>query len=92
MSYWNHRVMRRTVKTVVNGQDFGDETFDAVYEVYYNDDGSIEGWTQDPTSPLADVPGDNGSSIEDDIARFLVACKRPTLDWETGKEIDNESR
>jgi hypothetical protein len=75
MSYWNHRVMRRTVDG---------ETFDAVYEVFYTDDGVVEGWTDNPVSPMSE-PG----NIREDIERFLRACDKPMLDWETGKEIDN---
>ena len=88
MSYWNHRVMRRTVRIVLGGQNHGTETFDAVYEVYYNDDGSIEGWTQEPSSPMADVPGDDGNNLKQDIERFLLACEKPILDWDSGKEIE----
>ena len=79
MSHWNHRVMRRVY------QD-GD-VVDEVYEVYYNDDGSIEGWTQDPVTPSYYVGVDDGS-IVDSIDRFMAAAARPTLDFVTGQEID----
>jgi len=68
----------------------GDETeiVDEVYEVYYDHAGRITGWTADPVGPSYYVGVDEGTGIVDDIHRFLRACDKPTLDYETGKEID----
>ena len=69
--------MRRTVEG---------ETYDAVYEVYYLDDDVINGWSEDPASPIHyhDIEAGN---LLDEIERFALACEKPVLDWETGKEI-----
>lgn len=80
MGTWNHRVMRR----IVDG-----ETYLSVYEVYYDDKGNVTGWTDEPASPMhcPDVDSE-GYDLRADIQRFMDACDKPTLDWETGKEID----
>lgn len=81
MGHWNHRVMRR----VADG-----ETFYSVYEVYYDDAGKVTGWTDEPASPLHCPEVDSeGSTMRTEIERFLRACDLPTLDWDTGKEIDD---
>ena len=83
MSYWNHRVMRRTYVSPIETN-----VIDEIYEVYYYDDGTINGWTNDPVGPMFYVDEDDGqSSIRDDIQRMMEACDKPTLDYETGKEI-----
>lgn len=84
MAHWNHRVMRREYES-------GDmvEIIDEIYEVYYKDDGTVDGWTQEPVGPSFYVDGaDDHESIKDDIMRFLRACDKPILDYKTGKEID----
>ena len=77
MSHWNYRVMRRTVEG---------ETFDAVYEVYYLNDETINGWSEDPAYPMFHHDSDDGDLL-DDIERFIQACEKPVLDWETGKPL-----
>lgn len=46
MSNWNYRVIRRTLHT--------GETWDAIHEVYYDDEGSIRGWSAEPEPVLSD--------------------------------------
>jgi hypothetical protein len=80
MSHWNHRVMRLT--------DRDGDPYDAIYEVYYNDDGTVSGWTESPASPSFYPSEDDGqNSILDDIRRFERATTLPTLDHDTGLEI-----
>ena len=38
--YWNHRIIEH------NDVEF----YEAIHEVYYNEDGSIQGWTENPVS------------------------------------------
>ena len=84
MSHWNYRVMRRTYLS-----DFGGETLDEIYEVHYDDNGNVTGWTERPGGPCYYVDADDGEgSIRDDIQRMMEACDKPILDYETGKEIE----
>jgi hypothetical protein len=63
------------------------EIIDEIYEVYYDDNGQVNGWTQDPVGPSFYVDVDEGTGIADDVKRFMRACDKPTLDYTTGKEI-----
>jgi hypothetical protein len=46
---WNYRIMKREVST--NEFEFG------IYEVYYNEDGTIKSWTKDSLVPVVDSSG-----------------------------------
>jgi hypothetical protein len=83
MGTWNHRVMRRSY---AHGADV--EVLDEIYEVYYDDDGSVNTWTENPVGPIFYVnEDDDQESIKDDVNRFLLACDKPILDYETGKKL-----
>lgn len=74
---WNYRVLR-----------VGDESGGCVYrihEVYYDEDGSIDGWTVDPVQPL----GESLSELREDIRYFLGAFRKPALEeaQEGGKPV-----
>jgi hypothetical protein len=64
------------------------ELVDEIYEVYYDDDGNVVNWTENPVGPSFYVGVDEGDGIVDSVKRFLRACDKPTLDYETGKEIE----
>lgn len=75
MAHWNHRVLW-----------VGDESGDGIYrihEVYYADDGRIEGWTAGPVEPL----GESLSELREEIRYFLTALRRPVLE-----EVEEEGR
>lgn len=85
---WNHRVMRRTYPS-----PSGDEIIDEIYEVYYKPDGTVDMWTDDPVSPSCYVnmeQDENWNTIRKAVEIFAKACDKPTLDYETGKELDTE--
>ena len=65
MSHWNHRI--------VEHNDF--EHYEAVHEVYYNDDGSIAGWTESPVSILKY----EGESWADIVGWIQDAFSKPVL-------------
>lgn len=77
MTYWNHRVIRK--------EDAKTETVSfQIHEVYYSDDGAIEGWTQDPVSPF----GETEYELREEIRYFLQAFRYPILEE---KEEDGKS-
>jgi hypothetical protein len=87
MGHWNHRVMRRTY--VMDGIE---EVIDSIHEVYYDHDGAAVGWTDDGCGPsFYPNEDDDQDSILDDIKRFERATTMPILDYETGKEITDDS-
>ena len=69
MSHWNHRVMRRVYPN--------DEVMYQIYEVFYNADGSIWGFTNDPVDPC----GETVEEVRESLERMLRALDRPVLDW-----------
>lgn len=78
---WNYRVIKKEVHHAE-----GTELLYEIYEVYYADDGSIEGWTESEASPS----GSDLEELESDIAHFQVALSHPTLRVEalsSGKEV-----
>jgi hypothetical protein len=77
MSFWNHRVIHRY-----------DEKHDVhtyrIHEVYYDDDGSIEGWTEKAMAPVGETP----AQLREDIRHLMKAFQKPILteQIEDGKE------
>lgn len=55
-----------------------------VHEVYYRDEGYIEGWTQESVAPM----GETAEELREDIKYFLHAFRRPILEE---KETDEGS-
>ena len=47
-----------------------------VHEVYYRDEGYIEGWTQESVAPM----GETAEELREDIKYFLHAFRRPILE------------
>ena len=77
---WNLRVMRRS--------EPGQTTF-GIFEVYYDDDGSVVNWDSSVAAPFycAEVDGEDWS-LWKDYERFAEAFDKPILDWETGRPIN----
>lgn len=69
MSHWNYRVLRKHHTET-------DSVTYHVHEVYYRDDGYIEGWTQEPVAPM----GETAEELREDIRYFLHAFRRPILE------------
>lgn len=72
MTHWNYRVM-------IHPDVKGDEVYQAIHEVYYDDDGKVTGWTDSPIS----VGGEDVAWVLD---RMREALEKPVLDFKTGKE------
>ena len=64
MSRWNYRVVHR-------GNEY------AVHEVFYKDDGSVEGMTADPVCPRAETVTD----LRDEFERYRAAFEKPVLPY-----------
>jgi methionyl-tRNA formyltransferase len=83
MSGWNHRVIRREDPKT-------GETYYQIHEVYYDDDGKINGWTKLPISPYAE----STDELRQELQRFMEALNKPILreDVNCGKAILVEIR
>ena len=87
---WNHRIMRVM-------SDDGNTAHYGIYEVYYDDEGNVEGWTESPTDVsawgLTDEDYEEGidSHHKAELGKCLYymrrALEQPILDYKTGKEI-----
>ncbi|HEX7708368.1 MAG TPA: hypothetical protein VF701_18040 [Thermoanaerobaculia bacterium] len=64
MSNWNYRVVQR------------DDEF-AVHEVFYSDDGSVQGMTADPVFPRAETLED----LREEFERYRAAFDKPVLSY-----------
>ncbi len=78
MSHWHYRVIRKHHPET-------DSVTYHVHEVYYQEDGSIDGWTQESVAPL----GETVEELREDIRYFLQAFRCPILEE---KETDEGSK
>ena len=76
MTTWNYRVMTRALPDGVH-------TY-AIHEVYYDDLGLVETWTEAPDGPM----GDTLAELRSDHRMMAEAFELPVLDYETGKEVE----
>jgi hypothetical protein len=76
MAYWNYRVIRKD-------EDKTGTASYQIHEVYYQENGVIDGWTEMPVQPC----GNTCEELREDIRFFLKAFQRPVL---AAKEIDGK--
>jgi hypothetical protein len=69
---WNHRVIKKTYKYDGEEASYGYE----IHEVYYDKDGRIDGWTEQPVNPY----GETVEELHTDLAYFLNALDKPVLE------------
>ncbi len=74
MMTWNFRIVKKI---------FDGETLYEVHEVYYDENGAVESWTEEAVHPM----GVSTSELKADIEHFLQAFRHPVLALaETGGE------
>lgn len=71
---WNYRVFKHVYK---------DEEYFQVHEVFYDDQGNIQGWSAEEVAAL----GSNPTELRSDLGMMLQALDRPILD---AKELEKE--
>lgn len=76
---WNYRLVRDV-------HQVGDEEHESftIREVYYDAEGNIEGWTQDPCYPA----GDTWKECYNDLAVMGRVVSHPIVDISSGKPIE----
>lgn len=67
---WNHRVFRSV-------DEHGEVAF-TIREVFYDDDGKVEGWTKDPIAAY----GETLEGLRTELIRMLAATANPILEDE----------
>jgi hypothetical protein len=68
MGTWNYRVFKNTSET--------DHVYYAVHEVYYSDDGTMNGRTESAVWPT----GQTVEELRSDIMRMLKALEQPVME------------
>lgn len=83
-STWNYRIMRRQYVDTVDGQSVTTEAFE-MYECHYRQpsDALPEGWAETPVT----VSADDIAGVVWMLSKMTEAASKPTLEYETGKEI-----
>lgn len=66
---WNYRIMKRKISE--SEFEFG------IYEVYYNEDGSVKGYTENSLTPVVDNP----EGLKREIEIMLKAFDQEILDY-----------
>ena len=80
--HWNYRVMRRYYP------DQDGSYHDAIHEVHYDEIGEVVTWTVNPVTVVSEVEEDGNSKLNEMLLDMFKAWEKPTLDYETGKEIN----
>lgn len=71
MSHWNYRVVKH--------KDNEEEVF-SIFEVYYNDDGSVYAYTEEPKNPVQFL--ESPIDIAEACGKIAIACAKPVLTLE----------
>lgn len=77
---WNHRVVRRFYPNT----HIDDSMLYEIYEVYYNQDGTINGITEEPIRIREETVDDLRKTVE----RLTKCLNNPVIDYDTFKEIE----
>lgn len=77
---WNYRVMCRTYES---GKEYG------IHEVYYDEDGKVASWTENPVSITTFVEecSDTVENLTDVHVKMGLALTKPVLCYETGETL-----
>lgn len=74
MSHWNHRVIKHTKTSTITGSP-ETETWFSIHEVFYDENGHPNGYTEDAVSPF----GETLLELADDLVSFQAALSKPVL-------------
>jgi hypothetical protein len=68
-SHWNYRLMKRKI----NGK-----LLYAMHEVYYDEHGKVNGWTETPITPYHELKRD----VITELRKMMVGAKQPILNYD----------
>ena len=66
---WNYRLFKKKF----HGHE---ETYLEIHEVYYDEKGEIEGWTENAVKPI----GMDVEEVKNNLDKMLQACEKPVLE------------
>lgn len=76
---WNHRVVRRFYPNT----HMDDSMLYEIYEVYYKEDGNIDGITEEPIR----IREENIDDLRKTVERLTECLEQPIIDYDTLQEI-----
>lgn len=76
---WNHRIIRH----IKPRTHMDDAIYYAIHEVYYDENGKVNGWTEDPIEIMEESLDD----LKITIQRLEKCLNSPAIDYETGEDI-----
>lgn len=76
---WNHRIVRRFYPNT----HMDDSMLYEIYEVFYKEDGTIDGITEEPIRIREETVDDLRKTIE----RLTKCLEQPIIDYDTLQEI-----
>lgn len=77
---WNYRVVKQVTKIPLGDTDISY----GIHEVYYDDNGDIINISESLAHPLSD----DLEGLQCNLERMMEACKKPTIDYNTGEELN----
>lgn len=83
MGTWNYRVIKKAFRTEAGVS----ETY-RIHEVYYTDDGTINGWSAEPIAPYGETP----LELLGDMDIMLHAFHKPLLVEIDGNLVEDGSK
>jgi hypothetical protein len=60
-----------------------DSIYYGIHEVYYDEDGKVKGWTEEPIRVIEESLDD----LKVTLQRLIESFDNPVIDHETGKDI-----
>jgi hypothetical protein len=80
---WNYRVIRDLAK-VHSDEGSEEQAVYSIREVYYDDDGGVKGWTEEPCDPF----GESWLELSGDHAMMGRALALPVVDVTSGQPVE----
>lgn len=76
---WNYRLTKEIIRNKYLTEP---EIIYGIREVFYNENGDISGFSEEP-----DIISDSIDGMKDILTKMLESCDRPLIDYNTGEEI-----
>lgn len=76
---WNYRLTKETIHNKYLAEP---EIIFGIREVFYDENGDISGFSEEP-----DVISDSVDGMKDILTKMLMSCDKTLIDYNTGEEI-----
>jgi hypothetical protein len=80
---WNYRLTKEIIHNKYVAEP---EILYGIREVFYDENGDISGFSEEP-----DVVSDSVDGMKDILTKMLMSCDKPLIDYNTGEEIQDRN-